>query len=209
MTTSPLSGNRQVPAPALHESAEFQSALNQFLARQVQDALSHMIAPENKLRLHHGRSWGGSDEPGNSEGTFKRTSAETAVPFESVMKNDVAALTQFVSALVDTIVAGMKQNIYATVSAATDRTGNVVSVAAAGSPAKAFLQMLQTIEFGVNSKGEISLPAMHLSPEMGKKMLDDLNAQGPEFHEEVERIKREKGADALRRERERLDKYRK
>jgi hypothetical protein len=44
---------------------------------------------------------------------------------------------------------------------------------------------------------------------MGKKMLEDLNAQGPEFREEVERIKREKGAEALRRERERLDKYRK
>jgi hypothetical protein len=126
-----------------------------------------------------------------------------------VLTNDVAALPRFITALAETIVSEMKKNIYATVSAASDRTGNVVSVKAAGSPAQAFLQMLQAINFGVNSKGEVSLPAMHLSPEMGKEMLDDLNAQGEGFREEVERIKREKSAEALRREQERLDKYRK
>jgi hypothetical protein len=209
MTTSPPPDNRRIPAPTLRESAEFQSALNQFLARYVQDSLSHMVAPENKLRLHHGRGWGGGEGSGSSEGSFKLSSAETSVPFETVVTNDVAALPRFVAALAESIASGMKKNIYAAVSAASERTGNVVSAKSAGSPAQVFLQMLQTIEFGVNSKGEVSLPAMHVSPEMGKKMLDDLNAQGPEFKEEVERIKREKSAEALRREQERLDKYRK
>jgi hypothetical protein len=209
MTDSPLPGSRRVPAPSLRESAEFQSALNQSLARHVQDSLSHMVAPENKLRLHHGRSWGGGEESGSAEGTLRQTSAQTAVPFEAVLKNDVAALPRFITALADTIISEMKQSIYATVSAASDHAGNVVSVKAAGSPAQAFLQMLKTIEFGVNSNGEVSLPAMHVSPEAGKKMLEDLNAQGPEFKAEVERIKREKSAEALRREQERLDKYRK
>src|ERR1700728_1245806 len=128
MTTPPLSGNRQIPAPALRESAEFQAALDQYLARYVQDSLSHMVAPENKLRLHHGRSWGGGEATGSSEGTFKRTSAETSVPFETVLTNDITALPRFITALADTIVAEMKRNVYATVSAASNRAGNVVSV---------------------------------------------------------------------------------
>jgi hypothetical protein len=208
MAPSPPPGNRRIPGPTLRESAEFQSSLNHFLAQHVQESLSHMVAPENKLRLHHGRSWGGGEDTGTSEGTLKRTSAETSIPFEAVLKNDVAALPGFIKALAETIVSEMKKNIYATVSAASNRAGNVVSVSAAGSPAQAFLQMLHVIEFGVNAEGEVSLPAMHVSPEMGKKMLDDLNAQGPEFREEVEKIKREKTAEALRREQERLDRYR-
>ena len=42
-----------------------------------------------------------------------------------------------------------------------------------------------------------------------KKMLADLNAQGPEFKAEVERITQQKSAEALQREQERLGKYRK
>jgi hypothetical protein len=210
MTTSPLHGAPQIPAPAPRESAEFQTALGNFLASHVENSLSDMVAPENKLRLHHGRSWGGGGEDtGSSEGTFKVTSAETMVPFESVLRNDMTALPHYIEALAETIVGAMKRNIYATVSAASERVGNVVSVRDAGSPAKAFLQMLRAVEFGVNSKGEVSLPAMHLSPEMRKTMLDDLSAQGPQFQAEVERIKKEKTGEALRREQERLDKYRK
>jgi hypothetical protein len=210
MTTSRLHGPPQIPAPALRESAEFQTALGKFLASHVENSLSDMVAPENKLRLHHGRSWGGGGEDtGSSEGTFKVTSAETMVPFESVLRNDLTALPHYIGALAKTIVGEMKRNIYATVSAASERVGNIVSVQDAGSPAKAFLQVLRTVEFGVNSKGQVSLPAMHLSPEMQKMMLDDLSAQGPEFQAEVERIKKEKTAEALRREQERLDKYRK
>jgi hypothetical protein len=40
-------------------------------------------------------------------------------------------------------------------------------------------------------------------------MFDDMNSQGPEFREKVERIKREKGLAALQREQARRDKYRK
>jgi hypothetical protein len=109
----------------------------------------------------------------------------------------------------ETISSEMKKNIYATVSAAADGTGNVVSTKAAGSPALAFLEMLRKIEFGVNPKGEVTLPDLHLSPEMGQKMFDDLNSQGPEFRNEVERIKREKALDALQREQARLAKFQK
>jgi hypothetical protein len=44
---------------------------------------------------------------------------------------------------------------------------------------------------------------------MHQRMLDDLQAQGPEFKAEVERIKQVKSAEALQREQERLDRYRK
>jgi hypothetical protein len=184
--------------------------LNRFLDRYIQDSLSNMVAPENKLRLHHGRGWGsGGPDSGSSEGTFQQASSETLVPFETVLKNDIAALPGFITTFGDGIVAQMKTNIYATVSAAADRSGFTVSMKEAGSPAQAFLRMLETIEFAVNAKGEVTLPAVHLSPSMHQRMLDDLQAQGPEFKAEVERIKQVKSAEALQREQERLDRYRK
>jgi hypothetical protein len=169
-----------------------------------------MVAPENNLRLHHGRSWGdGREGLGGSQGNVKLTSVQTTVAFDSVMRNDTSALRDFVKSVSEQMSADMTKHIYATVSAAADSVGNVVSMAAAGSPANAFLEMLQKIEFGVNSTGEISPPAIHLSPDMWQKMFDDLNSQGPEFQAEVERIKREKSLAALQREGARRDKYRK
>lgn len=108
---------------------------------------------QQNLRLHTILGGCGADT-GSSEGTFKQTSAETLVPFESVLNNDIAALPRFIGTLAETIVGQMKQNIYATVSTAADQAGNTVSVKAAGSLAQAFLQMLNTIEFGVNSNGK-------------------------------------------------------
>jgi hypothetical protein len=185
-------------------------AASRHVGRLVQDSLTHMVAPENKLRLHHGRSWGdGRDGLGGSQGNVKLTSVESSVAFDSVMRNDTSALRDFVKSVSEQMSADMRKNIFATVSAAADSTGNVVSMAAAGSPSNAFLEMLRKIEFGVNSTGEISLPAIHLSADMWKTMFDDLNAQGPEFRTEVERIKREKSQAALQREQARRDKYRK
>jgi len=207
MSSPPATAWRQIPASRARQAEQFQHALNKFIERIVRDSLAHMIAAENRLRLYHGRSWGGGESTDSSQGTLRLTSAESAVAFEKVMQNDVQAIQGFLTSIVEQISSGMKKNIYAMVSAAADSTGNAVSARADGSLAQAFLEMLQKIEFRVNAKGEITLPDMHISPEMGRKMLNDLQAQGPEFHREVERIKKEKGLAALQREQARLDKY--
>jgi hypothetical protein len=210
MAKSPPRERAPIPAPKTKQAEHFQLAASTYVGRLVQDSLTHMVAPQNKLRLHHGRSWGdGRDGLGGSQGNLKLSSAQTTITFDSVMRNDVVALRDFVKLVSEKMSADMTKHIYATVSAAADSVGNVVSMAAAGSPSNAFLEMLQKVEFGVNSKGKVSLPSIHLSPEAWQKMLDDMNSQGPEFREKVERIKHEKGLAALQREQARQDKYRK
>lgn len=117
-------------------------------------------------------------------------------------------LVDFLNALVQGMASAMTRDIFATVNDAAESSGNVVSQREAGSPARAFLEMLKKIEFGVNARGEVTLTSLHAPPGLGEKMLEDLNAQGPEFRAEVQRIKREKAEAALERERKRLGRYR-
>lgn len=205
---SPQSLER-VPAPSSQRAEEFQRGVDRFIAERISEYLNDYIAPENRLRLHHGRSWGTTiEEVSEHSGSLKERSAETTVSFESIAQNDLKVLVGFLTTLVQGMASAMTRDIFATVTDAAESAGNVVSQQEAGSPAEAFLEMLKKIEFGVNAQGEVTLPALHAPPGLGKKMLEYLNAQGPEFRAEVQRIKREKAQAALQRERERLGRYR-
>ncbi len=99
------------------------------------------------------------------------------------------------------------RHIYSVVGAAAEKVGNVVSNSETGSSAQSFLQMLKKIEFSVDREGNVSLPQMHVGPDMGKKLLEELSAQPPEFSEEVERVKAERTELALHKEAERKSKF--
>jgi hypothetical protein len=73
--------------------------------------------------------------------------------------------------------------------------------------AEALLEMLKTIEFSVNENGQVELPSLHMGPEGAQALIDELNKQDDEFHKEVERIKKEKTASAIEKEKARLSKY--
>lgn len=194
---------------ATREAAEFQRGANKFIAQQVKQSLDHMVAPENRMRLHHGRSWGETiAEVSEASGSLKEKSAETTIKFDSLLHNDLKVLVEFLDHISQAMSTALVRDMYATVSEAAEDVGNVVSQREAGSFAKAFLEMLKKIEFGVDAQGQVTLPSMHVPPEAGQRMLDELHAQGPEFQAEVQRIKREKSEAALKRERERLARYR-
>jgi hypothetical protein len=130
------------------------------------------------------------------------------ISHDSLMRNDLNAFRSFLDTMCQAMSGQMQSEIYSTVSEAADSVGNTVSGKEAGSLAAAFLEMLKKIEFGVDSNGQVTLPSIHVSPEMGRKMLEELNAQTPDFYQEVERIKLEKVTAALQKERERLARYR-
>ena len=75
------------------------------------------------------------------------------------------------------------------------------------SPAEAFLAALEMIEFGIDENGEVSLPQFHMGREGFEKTMADLEAQGPEFTERVDKVKAEKSERAREREKERLAKF--
>jgi hypothetical protein len=113
MTKSPPREQPPIPAPKTRQAVHFLLAASKYVGRLVQDSLTHMVAPQNKLHLHHGRSWGdGRGGLGGSQGNLKLSSALTTITFDSVMRNDVVALRDFVKSVSEKMSADMTKHIY-------------------------------------------------------------------------------------------------
>ena len=109
--------------------------------------------------------------------------------------------------MVEGVHSEFMKMIYQTVHEATERTGNVVDAEQHGSPAKAFMEMLRKIEFGVDRDGAVSRPQIHLGSEIYEKFTKDIEAQGVEFREKVEELTAAKEAAALEREAKRKARF--
>jgi hypothetical protein len=129
------------------------------------------------------------------------------LPSKDIASNDLSTLTAFIEAMSEGMSEGMTRNIYETVGAAAQSVGNTVSQAEAGSLAQVFIEALKKMEFCVGSDGKVSLPAFHAAPEIVEKMKADIEAQGPEFQQEIEQIKQQKIASAIEAEQNRRQRY--
>lgn len=168
---------------------------------------SMYIDENNVLQYIHGANWvrAGRDE---DDGPAMQTlSTEWTVPFKALADNDLALIEDGLNKTVEALSAQFARSIYSVVGAAAEKVGNVVSRSETGSNAQSFLEMLKKIEFGVDRDGNVSLPQMHVGPDMGEKLLEELKAQPPEFSEEVERVKAERTQLALQKEAERKAKF--
>ena len=116
-------------------------------------------------------------------------------------------IPRFVTHLTEQLQRQFSQMMYATMGEACEVSGNTVSAANAGSFPAGFMEAMRKIEFGVDREGNVSLPAIHVGSN-AEKMIAELEAQPPEYHEEIERLKAEKSAAALQREKERKAKFR-
>ena len=94
-------------------------------------------------------------------------------------------------------------NIYGLVNTAAEKTGNVVDARAAGSIAKSMLEILRKIELGVDRDGNVSMPQIHVGPEMFQRITKELENVPPELKAEIERVKAEKVQAALQGEADR------
>jgi hypothetical protein len=194
-----------VPRPDTRRATQFQRAVNRILSDQIRQGLEHLVAPQNSLHLRHGRGW---VSPRAEEDTqFQRSEASTETSFAQIVTNDVSVLPRFIDELASGLVKEMSTVIYSTVSRAAESVGNVVSRQEAGSDAAAFLEMIRRTEFGVDSEGRVTMPSFHGSPDEVERMTAALEAQGPEFHRELEELKQQKAAAALQRESERRARY--
>src|SRR4051812_39942287 len=100
------------------------------------------------------------------------------------------------------------RGLYETVSEAVEQVGNVVSGKGKPKP-EAILKALRKIEFGVNRKGEVTRPEIHLHPDQVPEFVKAVQEAGPEFNAEVNRVTAEKDAAALAREAERKARFKK
>lgn len=198
----------RVPFVNSERGKEFQNGVSKFLREALDASVKEMIAPENVMRLRHGRTWTHSSDL-SEPGTMQVHSAQMELGFADVAQNNMAAFKEFLVDMAGQFRDELHKNMYSVVEESTAKSGNVVSTAKEGSFPQAFLEMLKKIEFGVDSNGQVSLPSLHVGPGQAEKMIAELQAQGEEFHAEVESVKRQKIEAAFARERDRLARFKK
>jgi SAM-dependent MidA family methyltransferase len=94
------------------------------------------------------------------------------------------------------------------VGEAAESVGNVVSLRKHQSLADAYIELLSTVEFSIDRHGNLSIPELGGgSPDLQQRFQAMLQEQGPEFFQWVEAIAREKALAAIKREQERLARY--
>lgn len=178
------------------------------MRQELEDARQSLIPKENSLHFSHGGSWQTKPtEFADAEGEFQTHSVETSLKFEDVRDHRLGAIAEFQRTLVDGMQRQFFDSVFATIGRATERTGNTVSAPDHASLADAFLETIKKIQFGVDRYGNISMPEFHGGPDVARKMAASIEEKGPEFVEELERIKAQKIAEAFERERQRLNKF--
>lgn len=187
---------------------EFNEAFTQQVAADLQKWRERIISPRNAQKFSHGRMWKTKPtEHGDEAGEMQAHSIEFLSRFDEVVNHDLAKFVETRNRLVEGLTEQFQASLYQTISQSTERSGNTVVMAPGQSLAEAFLAVLEKIEFGIDENGEVSLPQIHMGREGIEKTIADLEAQGPEFIERVERVKAEKSELARQRERERLAKF--
>lgn len=199
---------RKVPSSRGASLRQFDVALMRLSQILLDRRLSHLMS-KNKLTLHHGHGWDFTREDMSSDtGAMTRGTATISVSHESQVANDMSAFRAAIDSMVEQLAAQMSRRVYEVVGEAAEKVGNVVSIAEAGSLSDAFVRMIETVEFGVDEEGKITMPALHdLPPEMIDRWLREIEARGPEFEQQVEAIKARKSREALDREAARLSRY--
>jgi hypothetical protein len=162
---------------------------------------------DNILHYSHGANWVRSAREDDEGPKMQTLSTEWSIPHQSIVDNDLSLITSSLQNAAESLSAQFSRSIYSVVGAAAERVGNVVSNKETGSTAQSFLEMLKKIEFGVDREGNVSLPQMHVGPDMAEKLINELKSQPPEFSEEVERVKAERSELALQKEAERKAKF--
>jgi hypothetical protein len=168
---------------------------------------SMYVNEDNILHYNHGANWIRSAREDDEGPQMQTLSTEWSIPFQSIVDNDLSLIETGLRNAVESLSAQFARSIYSVVGAAAERVGNVVSEKETGSGAQSFLEMLKKIEFGVDRDGNVSLPEMHVGPDMAEKLINELKSQPPEFGEEVERVKAERSELALQKEAERKAKF--
>ncbi len=188
-----------------HEA--FDKKVGEFIQELIHTRMTQLIPEENTEQFYHGGGWTHQRADGSThQGSFEESRSQSEVRYEDLIGFRVDVLPRFIEEMAEGIFGAIMSRMYEVAGEAAESVGNVVDGKGKTS-AQAFLESLRQIEFGVDRDGHVTMPQLHLHPSVAQKMLDDLNAQGPEFRAEVERVQREKAKAALEREGARLSRY--
>jgi hypothetical protein len=174
--------------------------------RSRQDKVAEaFIAPENVLHYIHGLTWKHPGLDDVEDGKMERHEAHAELRFEDIANNNVGVIPESLERVAEQLKAQLMHSLFSIVNQTCEKTGNVVDAKDIGIP-DAFLQMLEKIEFSIDTKGNISYPQVHSAD--GMKIIKALEAQPLEYHQKMEKVINEKIATAQDRESQRKSKFR-
>ena len=189
-------------------SEGFDMAINNTIQRVVEKRRDDAMPSENVAHYVHGRKWlQVADFEAGEEGEFEEHSHEEIIDTKSIISHDLSCLYTFITNVCNAVHSEFMQYLFKKVHETTEKTGNVVKASDCGSQAEAFLEMLRSIEFGVDRQGNISRPEIHLAPQAFESFVASLERQDEEFHQLVEKLTEEKEHSALTRETKRKARF--
>ncbi|UVL37133.1 hypothetical protein LOY43_12110 [Pseudomonas sp. B21-041] len=196
----------QHPFPFDFEAGLVMQAFGKEVIKQLRELQQTYVDPRNVQRFVHGRSWQShqSYDP-DQVSELERYQHQMNVEFDDVMLRQLELIENTLSKLSNEMAESFVRSLYATVSDVCDKYGNVVS--AGKEPAKAFIEMLEKIEFGVDRDGNVSMPQIHAGTAAIESFRRDSAMNSIDFENKIAEIKELKSAEALEKEAVRKAKF--
>lgn len=182
-------------------------ALNKFLGDALKRRMSQLIPAENMQRFRHGGDWSHPGLPNAYNAGMQQHSSEIAIQFDELVKHDLWAIPRHVNKLVEDLNAQFQREMYATISAACEQSGNVVDASAAGGPIESIAAMLETIRFSADKHGNVQRPRIHMSPEALDSFRRAQESASPELLERIQQLDEIRSAEAIEEERQRKARF--
>jgi len=198
---------KKLPFPLIKANQDFQKSFNALVRKVHQDNLYQTLTPRNVHNFAHGSGWRthSGDESAKELSEMEKHSTEFSLSFTDVVQQHLAMLPRLISDITQSMHSGLMQSMYSKVRQSTEQTGNIVNASQVGSNAKAIIEILNKIEFGVDESGNVTMPEIHVPP--GSTIFEDIQKEGAAFEKEMEEIIERKKLLALQKEQERLSKF--
>lgn len=164
------------------------------------------VDPQNIQRFRHGRTWQ-SHQSYAPDRVSELNSHEhkVGIRIDDIILGRVAIIQKEITNLAIAMSESFARAMFSTISETCETHGNVVH--GGDGPAKAFIDMLEKIEFGVDRNGQVSLPQVFGGPGLNEKFTRDTTMNTAEYKALIDEIIERKSKDALLREAARKEKF--
>lgn len=196
----------QHPFPFDSEASLVMQVFGQEVVKQLRKSQHAYVDPRNVQRFLHGRSWQShqSYDP-DQVSELERHQHQMNIEFDDIILRRLEIIENTLNKLSSEMAETFIKSLYSTVSETCDKYGNVVN--AGKEPARAFIEMLEKIEFGVDRNGNVSIPQIHAGTAAIETFRRDETMNSIEFGDKVAKIKETKSAEALEKEAARKAKF--
>ncbi|UUL83987.1 hypothetical protein [Sphingomonas qomolangmaensis] len=188
------------------ERQAVQAAMVAVIGAITQTRMNEIVPEENVRRFMHGRGWSSPAVPERAPEEMVTIQDEWAIAWQDIADHDLTIIPKTILGVAGSMAEQQIQHVFQSVSRVCEESGNTVQGGNRPLP-DAFMEMLEKIEFGVGPDGDISMPSIYVAPNMGQRILTELQSQSPEYQAKAEALIEGKKASAIAKEQERLQRF--